>query len=290
MESWLDVRPLRIPRPKLLSSGMESRDSRSLVTSDITKDDPLTPKSESIRQKINKNNEKWPVHVKTFKVWYDYLPKVLMYVCVCVFRLLSLPRWFLSPETRCKHLRQKFVCLFVCCAWKTHRFGLQMRGSVRFILTPSKGCQVVLIYKISAAAALRLRFEKWLLLNTNVRNVCACFSCVVLLMTSLLSCWNSTQISVMDDSHSSIASFISSSLFTGQQNVIFINIHIFLVLLFQKNNTTFNMTDVLRHLETLANLFLMYISNSIAAATVESFNRTKKYSVVQRQVHNITWN
>ncbi|GFS56340.1 hypothetical protein NPIL_535671 [Nephila pilipes] len=53
MESWLDVQPLRIPRPKLLSAGVESgNEIRTMSSDDIIKSNNFEVKCESVRKKI----------------------------------------------------------------------------------------------------------------------------------------------------------------------------------------------------------------------------------------------
>lgn len=53
MESWLDVQPLRIPRPKLLSSVHESgSDIRTIDTSSMMKNTNYETKCDSVGKKI----------------------------------------------------------------------------------------------------------------------------------------------------------------------------------------------------------------------------------------------
>lgn len=52
MESWLDVQPLRIPRPKLLASGAEATEIRTLVGAEMIKNSSFEAQAESVRKKL----------------------------------------------------------------------------------------------------------------------------------------------------------------------------------------------------------------------------------------------
>lgn len=49
MESWLDVQPLRIPRPKLLASGAEASEIRTM---EMIKSSNFEAQAESVRKKL----------------------------------------------------------------------------------------------------------------------------------------------------------------------------------------------------------------------------------------------
>lgn len=52
MESWLDVQPLKIPRPKLLSSAAEAAEIRTLVATEMIKNSTFEAQAESVRKKL----------------------------------------------------------------------------------------------------------------------------------------------------------------------------------------------------------------------------------------------
>lgn len=52
METWLDVQPLRIPRPKLLSSGAEASAIRTMVSAEMIKSSNFEAQAESVRKKL----------------------------------------------------------------------------------------------------------------------------------------------------------------------------------------------------------------------------------------------
>lgn len=52
METWLDVQPLRIPRPKLLSSGTEASAIRTMVSAEMIKSSNFEAQAESVRKKL----------------------------------------------------------------------------------------------------------------------------------------------------------------------------------------------------------------------------------------------
>lgn len=52
METWLDVQPLRIPRPKLLTSGAEVNEIRTIVAAEMIKSSNFEAQAESVRKKL----------------------------------------------------------------------------------------------------------------------------------------------------------------------------------------------------------------------------------------------
>lgn len=52
METWLDVQPLRIPRPKLLTSGGEVSEIRTIVATEMIKNSNFEAQAESVRKKL----------------------------------------------------------------------------------------------------------------------------------------------------------------------------------------------------------------------------------------------
>lgn len=52
METWLDVQPLRIPRPKLLTSGAEVSEIRTIVAAEMIKNTNFEAQAESVRKKL----------------------------------------------------------------------------------------------------------------------------------------------------------------------------------------------------------------------------------------------